>query len=779
MQSPQRTMSHKRAYSELSPSALSIPGQWPTPDSPGSCSYRAVDASDANDAHLGRAFLTTITSTISNIVTAPARLVQRLFSKQQVIVQPVVRKDGARKKRIIAVRPVPDELPTPTPPPRTRLLKRGRGRGNKTPGPLPLRAPLTEDVEMTDADLDFSFTNEWAKPIPPSSPGCINTSEEIGTPASPETSPDDTPLSIQASPTPVVASRVQDAAALSPNTQALQQLSPNTHFRIITNAAITPARRALLVSQALVKGAIRLPGAPPADHTIPSPSIEHAQGPTELQQKTYQADVLKNNAANIAFNAQQANEQYQAQTEARQNTNTDLPIVAESEPLIHVERVNEELSFLSDAPLNHVETVDEDLSFLPDAPDEEIPADNGESLIALFSPEPERKTTIRWKRRAHVKPFYCDDKIANMMDSTLESINFTPPKRASIALLEDSSEDNTQNGSEPSPSPLKEQGVAQESIAPVESRGFRGVPDYVWDDSSDDSSDAHDEALEESQISTELLEDLREDIDKKLALATPPLSESAVKVLVTPLSTEEQDKLKAAAASTDDGKNRTKWLIDQKLNAHDFSTLLPRQFSGDPRAWLNDNIVNEYLGLLMAKVKKDAGFEHKRGGPAPPMHAFSSFWYTTLKKRPKDIVRWAPRFHLGKEQYLDADLILYPICEIGHWRLLVVKPKDRTIEYLDSMNCDGTVYINDLKGYLATEIGAAWVEDEWTVLNPKNQRSVQQINNKDCGVFTVLNALALVRGEDLTKVLASNGMFDARERIAISLLAGAPTTEFD
>ena len=61
----------------------------------------------------------------------------------------------------------------------------------------------------------------------------------------------------------------------------------------------------------------------------------------------------------------------------------------------------------------------------------------------------------------------------------------------------------------------------------------------------------------------------------------------------------------------------------------------------------------------------------------------------------------------------------------------------------------------------------------------KKQRSIQQINGSDCGVFTILNALALMRGEEITKILPSDGMLDARERIAVSLLARAPTTEFD
>jgi Ulp1 family protease len=80
-----------------------------------------------------------------------------------------------------------------------------------------------------------------------------------------------------------------------------------------------------------------------------------------------------------------------------------------------------------------------------------------------------------------------------------------------------------------------------------------------------------------------------------------------------------------------------------------------------------------------------------------------------------------------------------------------------------------------MKEYLAMELKELWNEDEWTVL--QKQRSTRQLNGSDCGVFTVLNALALLRGEEFTKVLACDGMREARERIAATLMAGVPTTE--
>jgi len=353
-----------------------------------------------------------------------------------------------------------------------------------------------------------------------------------------------------------------------------------------------------------------------------------------------------------------------------------------------------------------------------------------------------------------------------MLDSTLESISSSPIKGVwdNFPVNKQIVDDTYASSSGASSATNSPQTKAQDT--PDNNGGFNGVPA--------DTFDASDDSLEESQLSLELVEDLQNDIRTKLALAPPPPPPSPPppKPLITPLSPEETVILEAAAANTNNGLKADKWVIDQKLYARDFGTLLPHLFNGSPKAWLNDNIVNEYLSIIVAAKKKEAGFEHKRGGPAPPVHAFSSFWYTTA-----DTSRWSGRFQLKGKQYLDAQLILYPICDGGHWRLLAVYPKDRSIEYLDSLGLDGQRYIDKLITYLEKELGDLFVASEWS--KDTTQRSSKQMNGSDCGVFTLLNALALLRGDDTSRVLPTNGMDDARRRIAATLLAGCPTTELD
>jgi hypothetical protein len=836
------TMS-KRAHEH----AFGMPGQWP--ESP-------QDQRDSAAA-TGGTILSTFGNLVTRALTLPTLLVQRFYRKQKLVLQPIDREDGARKKRIIDVGAVYDP-DTPTPAPRTRAHQTRRGRGRITfvptspatwSGPLPISSssessessasdiwsvPVSptksasptkstsstnsaipalhhwigqhsygnvfgsssvfdndvdmhesssefdedvgkyksssefdedvgkdksssefdedvgmdksssefdEDVGMDEpeveddnASLDFSFSDCWTSPVHPDDPARL--------------------LHISATPSPQKSLDPVGSPAGLLRMREPQQLSPHTHYNIIKRSTVTPMRKTLLKLQVTAQGTTftHKPTSPTPNHTVPIPSMQPKE-PTKLQQKEFQASLLKKSALVVGQDAQQAYEQHKAQAEARQNPTTDIP----AEDLLR---------------FNYVETIDQDLSHLSDAPE----YDSGAQTLYSPSPPPRKRRSVRWSSHANAKPFYCDEVIADMMDSTLESINFSSPAKASVEdefLEDDTPDDNTPEDDMPDDD--ESQSIAQDEEVDSdadESVGFTGVPASTWDDSDD--------SLEESEMSLELLAGLELAMQNMLALAPPPPPAPPappVKALVTPLSSEEQDNLDSVVKKTDNGKLDTMWVVDDKLYARDFGTLLPTLFNGDPKAWLNDSVVNEYLAILTEAAKKKAGFVFKKGGSAPPVHTFSSFWYPTIKNRAQGVARWAARFNLAGKQYLDAELILYPICDAGHWRLLVVKPQERIIEYLDSLGWDGTKYVNKLKEYLAAELKEFWYEDEWTVL--EKQRSTRQVNGSDCGVFTVLNALALIRGEDSTKVLACDGMRDARERIATSLMAGVPTTELD
>ncbi|KAL5113968.1 hypothetical protein ACEQ8H_008150 [Pleosporales sp. CAS-2024a] len=890
--------------SPLTPSALSMPGQWPpSPSRESSPARLAPDAVEQRPSVLFTFARWAFATALHHALALPARLTGRFGRQQQVIVQPVVREDGAQKRRIIDAGPA-DAPTTPTPAPRaaTHWKRRGRNAGradyerqqwrrwSPAQGAEPAQSPSTPEQESEThskaPDQSPTSPDIWfAAPTPPRRPVrhvpqqespsmvCLTThtpvtlaqllpQQESPKPVDTASTPPPAQTSIFSCTTPpwiaslikkrstalpaptsipfpnveVAAHALQDAeehidmmdidedsnidhdddqdsnidhddddedsdwsfegAWTSPtpadqpadyrqplvfpnvihlpldNTTELNasvgtatneaaspylevprraraaqqsardphQISPNSHLNILECAKVTPLRKMLLKN--IVSSNLAIGGSLSvhANHTVPSPSYIVPQS-TELQQMVYQASVLKTQAAEVAHRAHQASEQYKAIAEARQN---NVPDVTAAEQEYY----------------NFTETIDQDLSFLSDAWDE----DEDEQIS---TPSPPRNKSVRWSSHASAKTFYYDTKVADMMDATLESIR-SSPYRSPRTIYQSDSDTSGDEAAKASPTRARNDDTSspQSDSTPAASAGFRGVPASTWDDSDDES-------LQESQISIELLEELQKDVQKKLALAPPA---PAAKALVTPISLQEMHDLEAVAVKTNHGKIRNATVV-KGINAYDFSTLLPDQFSGDSRAWLNDSIVNEYIGVLVASVKKEAGFTQKRNGPAPPVHAFSSFWYPTFKdKKFEGVKRWSEKLGLTGWGYLQADLLLYPICETSHWRLLAVKPKERTIEYLDSLGGSGCDYIKTLKEYLALELKEFWDEKEWTVQS--KQRSTRQKNGNDCGVFALLNALALLRGEDFDKVIASNGMLEARQRIATTLLAGKPTSEF-
>lgn len=505
---------------------------------------------------------------------------------------------------------------------------------------------------------------------------------------------------------------------LTPETRVI---SPNSQFNILRRAPVTPMRKQLLKKQlrAVEPVTTTSPVSRQPNHTLASPLSPDLKI-TDLKKQALRSSVLNINAPIVAANAQLANAQYKAELEARENQDADAQTAAH--PLEY---------------LDPAEVFDNDLSYLPDAGNL---SSTFESLRTP-SPSPSRRKSIRWAPQGRVKSYYVDERISEMLDSTLESIRSPIPKP--------NFRDDDENGDS--------------------SSDLQGVPldDPEPTSDSEDSVDGPslDDSLEESQLSKELLQDLEEDFKNLLAKQPPP-----PKPLIAPLSDSERTQLEDIAAKSKHGQNGSYPIITDKISARDFGTLLPDMFNGSAKAWLNDEIVNQYLAIVIKTLNDDCGFVYKRGGPAPPYHAFSSHWYTSMKGGVKKVERWAGRVGLGGIQFLDAKVVLFPICDGSHWRLLAVKPQERTIEYLDSLGWDGSQYIKKLRDYLQHELKGLYKEEEWTVV--ELQRSSRQLNGSDCGVFVLLNALVVLLGQETSKVMACNGMQEARERLAMTIITG-------
>ncbi|KAF1839393.1 hypothetical protein BDW02DRAFT_514468 [Decorospora gaudefroyi] len=779
-----------------------IPGAWPHEDAAAAYDYDEIAPPRTSVFTTLGKWATTVS--IANLFYLPKRLTIRFFRQQTIKAVPVLTSPGSNKKRLIAAGVV-DEVGTPSPSVRVSANKvRRQLFPRTTPGTAPGTTPASHDFWSTRP-----LRSHQAAPTELISPPTVErvSQDRAATPASvyvPDNKEDDDgDISMERD------WSLENAYCSTPNYNP-ETGSPLATFwnvpQMPSPADQTPSRYVQHFESPIYHPQVESPVYPPHvgayvdspqvesyvdSPQVDSPAFESCDGP-EMESPVCLTSLAtaspcpKEYAASPSTVKRPSGPLLSRSTVTplrRQLVNTQLEaekkrLKAAQEAEAQMKATMEERLAESEAAKNGPTEATETSSDVPpqaninpqathggDETDESFVYENDLSFLS-DAPTPKPSMGVRWTKFAGAKHFYFDERVSEMLDSTLESITSDPNR---------SYWDDTQNNelvssddqtSSPSCSSAASSPRVTAKAAPV-------VVDDGFEDSSE-NFDALDDSLEESQISFELYESLQEAIQNRLALeaAAAPPPPPPPKPLITPLSSEEVKVLEAAAAKTSNGREADMSLVKDKLEARDFATLLPRQFNGDSRAWLNDNIVNEYLAILFAHKKKQLGFEHKTDGPAPPVHAFSSFWYQST-----DTSRWSKKVQLKGKQYLDAQLIVYPICDKGHWRLLAVYPQSRTIEYFDSLGLDGGKYIDKLKIYLEKELGELFIPGEWT--KGTRQRSTQQLNGSDCGVFTVLNALMLLRGDDEKLVLATNGMHDARQRIAVTLLAGRPTTEMD
>ncbi|RDW61753.1 SUMO protease ULP1 [Aspergillus mulundensis] len=158
-----------------------------------------------------------------------------------------------------------------------------------------------------------------------------------------------------------------------------------------------------------------------------------------------------------------------------------------------------------------------------------------------------------------------------------------------------------------------------------------------------------------------------------------------------------------------------------------------------PLKWLNDEVINSYLGLIVEHMREE---HHNAGRHAKPhYHAFNTFFFSNLRDKGYDSVRrWAKRAKIGGPDLLDVDTVFIPVHDMSHWTLIVVKPSARTIEHFDSLGSLSKRHVATVKDWLRGELGDLFVDAEWNVLPSK---SPQQNNGSDCGVFLLTTAKAV------------------------------------
>ena len=724
-------------------SPIRVPGAWR--DEPNASDTRTPSSS----------FFETLsdlcaTVTLGNLIRLPFHLARRYFRRQRILAVPIVRDDGARKKRLVDLGPADrpqtkppatKSLPQPKPRPTftRRVLLSSELQSKRAAAAHTLPGQWPEDQAAQQAIPDnvwMSIANGSPAPAPTPAPsdniwmcdaaaGSVTTLSDLGSPQCASTPYRDYEVHVSNANTPTKAS----------SRHIISPVSRKVSFAPVVN-------KALQLKTSPDDGKHTKLDRTPKPKTV-SPTSNAC---TPLQESLKKTAAFKLAIAKVAEDARKANTQYLAAHKARANNDAKL-------------RPNEDADGA-------------------DQPDDSFVYQNDQSFLSDAPSLPQKKS-VSFPATVRAKPFYRDSRVDQMLDSIIEEIKTCEdPARAIDELkkrdlswkqgssLNQASSQSQSSSEDDGDSEFLPQGSPQPTNH-SEKDAHRGVPPQTF----------YDDDLDESLMSNELLTELLDDVAKKLLISPPqpPLPAVPTKPLIATLTTSELDTLEAAAQKSDYGMKPDFKLV-KHLTAHDFGTLVPNMFKGDKKAWLNDEIINEYLTILVDHGKNAEGWVKKPTGPAPPCHTFASQWYQNVKKDISKVKNWAGRQRLGGKNFLDAKVLLYPICEDSHWRLLAIKPKDRTILYLDSLGGSGAQYVEAAHKYLKMELGALYDASEWQL---STAASMLQENARDCGVFTLLNALVVLRGEEHDRVAVNDGMNTARRRIAVTLLAGKATTEMD
>jgi sentrin-specific protease 1 len=176
--------------------------------------------------------------------------------------------------------------------------------------------------------------------------------------------------------------------------------------------------------------------------------------------------------------------------------------------------------------------------------------------------------------------------------------------------------------------------------------------------------------------------------------------------------------------------------------------------------WLNDVVINAYLGLLTARSQQDVQL--------PKLWTFNSFFYKKLKDESYEgVTKWTK--HLPGKGIFDYDLIILPINNPGHWTCGAINFRQKRIEYYDSTGGTAGPFFSLMRGYLKKEArkrGVPFNPGEWTNYIPKD--IPHQDNHFDCGLFTVRYAEYLSREAPFT--FTQQDIPYLRERTAFEIL---------
>ncbi|XP_043270098.1 sentrin-specific protease 1-like [Venturia canescens] len=150
----------------------------------------------------------------------------------------------------------------------------------------------------------------------------------------------------------------------------------------------------------------------------------------------------------------------------------------------------------------------------------------------------------------------------------------------------------------------------------------------------------------------------------------------------------------------------------RKVREEDLNTL-------EGRRWLNDEVINGYLELIVEKYEKT--------------FAFSTFFFSRLLSGGFSAVqRWTRKFNI-----FEFDLVLIPLHLGAHWCLATIDLKNRKVNYFDSLMGNNKEYPTLIFEYLMMEAASkkqtSFDSSKWSIVIKRD--IPKQLNNFGCGVF--------------------------------------------
>ncbi len=228
--------------------------------------------------------------------------------------------------------------------------------------------------------------------------------------------------------------------------------------------------------------------------------------------------------------------------------------------------------------------------------------------------------------------------------------------------------------------------------------------------------------------------------------------EEAVKQrIIRELPSQWKERVDSAMATANTSK-KLATVDGVELSRHDLGCLLPQDKIDSPDGWLNDEIVNAWFTAIVAAKAEQAGARASQG----PYVAYSSAWWTSYQRGGmSSISRWSKRYwKKDPSKLLQCEKVFLPINTGAHWTLLVISPKNRIIEYFDSMGGPKGRFFKIAREWLLMELGEKYVGVDWTDLD---SRSAFQSNSNDCGCFVCFNGLMNAKGDQCYEMLGREG----------------------